>query len=170
MCSKSAPSLCSTTVAPPSHHPSLIWITILYSAAVVVLLKYRSGSVAPLLQGLQWLSGKEQCRSRRRHRFDPWIGKIPWIPLLEEGMATHSSSLAWYGVYVCVYVCELCCCGMCVCVHKLCCCGMCVFVCVCELCCYGVYVCVCVCVWVWALLLWDVGVCVGFCRQEYWSW
>ena len=26
-----------------------------------------------------------------RHRFDPWVGKIP----LEEGMATHSSILAW---------------------------------------------------------------------------
>ena len=26
-----------------------------------------------------------------RHKFDPWIGKIP----LEEGMATHSSILAW---------------------------------------------------------------------------
>ena len=29
-----------------------------------------------------WLSGKIihlQCRSRRRHRLDPWIGKIPWI-------------------------------------------------------------------------------------------
>ena len=23
--------------------------------------------------------------------FDPWVGKIPW----EEGMATHSSMLAW---------------------------------------------------------------------------
>ena len=29
----------------------------------------------------RWLSGKEhtgQCRRRRRHRFDPWGGKIPW--------------------------------------------------------------------------------------------
>ena len=40
-----------------------------------------------------WLSGKEstcQCRTCRRQGLDPWIGKI-----LEEGMATHSSSLAW---------------------------------------------------------------------------
>ena len=29
-----------------------------------------------------------QCR---RSGFDPWVGKIP----LEEGMATHSSLLAW---------------------------------------------------------------------------
>ena len=28
---------------------------------------------------------------RKRHRFDLWVGKIP----LEEGMATHSSILAW---------------------------------------------------------------------------
>ena len=27
------------------------------------------------------LSGKEavsQCRRRKRHRFNPWVGKIPW--------------------------------------------------------------------------------------------
>ena len=27
----------------------------------------------------------------KKHTFDPWVGKIP----LEEGMATHSSILAW---------------------------------------------------------------------------
>ena len=26
----------------------------------------------------------------KRHRFDPWVGKTP-----EEGVATHSSILAW---------------------------------------------------------------------------
>ena len=34
--------------------------------------------------------GKEpacQCRRRKRHAFDPWVGKVP--------MATHSSVLAW---------------------------------------------------------------------------
>ena len=39
-------------------------------------------------------SGKEsacQCRRHKRCGFDPWVRKIP----LEEGMATHSSSLAW---------------------------------------------------------------------------
>ena len=39
-------------------------------------------------------SGKgptRQCRSRKRHGFDPWVGKTP----LEKGMATHSSTLAW---------------------------------------------------------------------------
>ena len=38
--------------------------------------------------------GKEpacQCRRQKRHRFDPWVRKIP----LEEDMATHSSILAW---------------------------------------------------------------------------
>ena len=38
--------------------------------------------------------GKEpvcQCRRHKRLGFDPWVGKIP----LEEGMATHSSILAW---------------------------------------------------------------------------
>ena len=32
-----------------------------------------------------------QCSSHRRHRFDPWVGKIPW----REGMVRHSSILAW---------------------------------------------------------------------------
>ena len=39
-------------------------------------------------------SGKEpacQCRRIKRCRFDLWVGKIP----LEEGLATHSSILAW---------------------------------------------------------------------------
>ena len=40
------------------------------------------------------ISGKEpacQFRRHKRHRFDPWVGKIP----LEKGMATHSSIFAW---------------------------------------------------------------------------
>ena len=28
-----------------------------------------------------------QCSRHKRHRFNPWVGKIPW----EEGMATHST-------------------------------------------------------------------------------
>ena len=42
----------------------------------------------------RWFSGKEptcQCRRCRRLGFDPGVGKIS----LEEGMATHSSILAW---------------------------------------------------------------------------
>ena len=38
--------------------------------------------------------GKEpacQCRRHERHGFDPWV----WEDPLEEGMATHSSILAW---------------------------------------------------------------------------
>ena len=34
------------------------------------------------LRGIRWLSGKEsacQCRRYRRHRFDPWVGKIPGV-------------------------------------------------------------------------------------------
>ena len=38
-----------------------------------------------------WDPKNLQCRSCRRRSFDPWVGKIP----LEEGMATHSSTLAW---------------------------------------------------------------------------
>ena len=44
-------------------------------------------------------SGKEltcQCRRHKRYGFNPWVGKIPWRgDPLEDGMATHSSILAW---------------------------------------------------------------------------
>ena len=36
---------------------------------------------APISWASSWLSGKEstcQCRSHRRHEFDPWVGKNPW--------------------------------------------------------------------------------------------
>ena len=41
-------------------------------------------AVAPALvlfwapQVIQWLRIHLQCRRCRRHRFDPWVGKIPW--------------------------------------------------------------------------------------------
>ena len=36
-----------------------------------------------------WLSGKASACQCRRHRFDPWVRKIPW------NRGTHSSILAW---------------------------------------------------------------------------
>ena len=44
-------------------------------------------------------SGKEpacQCRRCKRCVFDPWVRKIP----LEEGMAIHSSILAWRILWI----------------------------------------------------------------------
>ena len=38
-----------------------------------------------------WLSGKESTYQYGRHRFDPWVTKIP----LGEEMTTHSNILAW---------------------------------------------------------------------------
>ena len=41
----------------------------------------------------RWFSGKEftcQCRRCRRHKFNPWVGTIPW-----RRKATHSSILTW---------------------------------------------------------------------------
>ena len=47
-----------------------------------------------------------QCRSHRRHRFDPWIWKIPWgrkwqpTPVFLPGESSHGqSSLAGYSLY-----------------------------------------------------------------------
>ena len=43
-------------------------------------------------------SGKEsacQCRRHKRRRFDPWVRSLGGEEPLEEGVATHSSILAW---------------------------------------------------------------------------
>ena len=44
-----------------------------------------------ILGFLLWLSRKKICLQCGRPGLDPWVGKIP----PEEGMATHSSILAW---------------------------------------------------------------------------
>ena len=44
------------------------------------------------MRSLGWpliIIGLPRCLQRRRHRFDPWVGKIPWR------RAWHSSILAW---------------------------------------------------------------------------
>ena len=57
-------------------------------AAKIIWSLRRQGSK---LLGLPWwLSGKESTCQCRRHRFNPWVRKIPW----REDMATHSSFLA----------------------------------------------------------------------------
>ena len=51
-------------------------------------------------------SGKEsacQCKRRRRHGFDPWVGKIPWrrkwqpTPIFLPGESHGQRSLAGYS-------------------------------------------------------------------------
>ena len=55
----------------------------------------REFSLSLLLPGLpRWCSGKGYTQQRRRckrHRFDSWVGKMPW----KKEMATHSSILVW---------------------------------------------------------------------------
>jgi len=45
-------------------------------------------SLAAVSRGL---SGTESTCQYRRHRFDPWVRKIPW----RRQWATHSSIFAW---------------------------------------------------------------------------
>ena len=54
----------------------------------------------------RWCSGKEstcKCRKRRRHRFDPWVWKIPWrmkwqpTPVFLPGKSHGQRSLAGYN-------------------------------------------------------------------------
>ena len=44
-----------------------------------------------IMVALMIKSSAGQCRRHKKHGFHPWARKIP----LEEGMATHSSILAW---------------------------------------------------------------------------
>ena len=55
-------------------------------------------------------SGKKiclQCKRLRRHRFDPWVRKIPWrrtwqpIPLLLTGKSHEERSLVGYSPWDC---------------------------------------------------------------------
>ena len=57
----------------------------------------------------RWLSGKEsafQCRSCRRHGFDPWVREIPWrrkwqpTPIVVQGKSHGQKSLAGYSPWV----------------------------------------------------------------------
>ena len=50
-----------------------------------------------------WLSGKESACQSRRHRFNPWVGKIPWrrkwqpTPVVLPGKCHGQRSLVGYG-------------------------------------------------------------------------
>ena len=52
-----------------------------------------------------WLSGKESACQCRRHRFDPWVGKIPWrrewqpTPVFLPGESHGQRSLVGYSVW-----------------------------------------------------------------------
>ena len=54
-----------------------------------------------------WLSGKESACPSRRHRFDPWVGKIPWrrkwqpIPVFLPGKSRGQRSLTGYSLQSC---------------------------------------------------------------------
>ena len=59
---------------------------------------------------LRWHSGKEcacQCRTCKRHGFDPWVGKIPWsrqwqpTPVFLPGKSHGQRSLAGYSPWGC---------------------------------------------------------------------
>ena len=57
-----------------------------------------------LQRGLPWwLSGKESACQRRRRRFDPWVGKIPWrrkwqpTPVFSPGESHGLRSLKGYS-------------------------------------------------------------------------
>ena len=56
---------------------------------------------------LSWLSGKESTCRCRRHRFDPWLRKIPWnrkwqpTPVFLLGKSHGQRSLAGYSPWGC---------------------------------------------------------------------
>ena len=50
-----------------------------------------------------WLKGKESACQCRGHKFDPWVGKIPWrrkwqcTPVFLPGESPGQQSLAGYS-------------------------------------------------------------------------
>ena len=64
-------------------------------------------SVQDLAQLPCWLSGKEPACQCRRHRFDPWVGKIPWrrkwkpTPVFSGGKSHGQRSLVGCGPWGC---------------------------------------------------------------------
>ena len=54
-----------------------------------------------------WLSGKESACQCRRHKFDPWVGKIPWrrkwqpTPVFLSGKFHGQRSLVGYSPWSC---------------------------------------------------------------------
>ena len=74
---------------------------------------HRDISTVDALRPLRWLSGKESvCQRRRcnRHRFDPWVRKIPWrrkwrltpVFLLEKshGQRSMEKLVDWFYFYI----------------------------------------------------------------------
>ena len=57
----------------------------------------------------KWSSGKEftcQCRRHKRHGFDPWVGKIPWMvwqptPVFLPAESHEQRSLVGYSTQGC---------------------------------------------------------------------
>ena len=80
----------------------------LYCSHVLILMGSFTGLGLGLLEsGLpRWRSGKEstcQCRRCKRHRFDAWVGKIPWrrkwqpTPVFLPGKSHGQRNLAGYS-------------------------------------------------------------------------
>ena len=55
----------------------------------------------------RWLSGKESFCQSRRHRFDPWVEKIPWrrkwhpAPVFLPGKSHRQRNLVRYSPWGC---------------------------------------------------------------------
>ena len=72
----------------------IIYIYIIFHPSFYVLQQFRISILMSSFQGLPWsLSSKEsacQCRRPKRR-----VQSLGWEDPLEEGIATHSSFLAW---------------------------------------------------------------------------
>ena len=82
-----------------------IILTALWSRGWVACRLYIHSRQVKQRLGLARCSGKKsacQCRRHRRHRFDPWVGKIPWrrkwqpTPVILPGKS-HGQSLVGYS-------------------------------------------------------------------------
>ena len=99
-------SHCPVCVTPPFRLARPHWrfpltAVCVGDSGILKLSFYRTGIS---IRGLpRWCSGKESACPCRRHRFDPWVEKIPWrrkqqpTPVFLPGKSHGQRSLAGYS-------------------------------------------------------------------------
>ena len=86
---------------------SKFWLTAVWTSCDFMAFLNTCPRLTFYLLGLPWwLSGRESTCQCRRHRFDPWVGKIPWrkwqpTPVFLPGKSHGQRSLAGYSPWGC---------------------------------------------------------------------
>ena len=94
-------------------HPAVLWpcLSATIPGPFCACKPFQEGSpsisIIYVFWASQWLSGKESACQCRKHRFDPWVRKIPWrrewqsIPVFLSGKSHGQKSLAGHSPWGC---------------------------------------------------------------------